>query len=75
MPEEPRVTILPSDSVFAELRAEMIAVQRKQVEWVRDALERTDPRGRHLSLAITHLEDAEFRLRAADAIPWEGADA
>lgn len=59
-----------SDSITKELRSTAYAIreQRAYVEGERDALDRGDLRGRHLSLAITALEDAELRLEHAAAI-------
>lgn len=61
-----RNRIEPHQPVMGTLRAAQVSAVRSGVEAVRDALTRGDSRGRHLSLAITHLEDAETRLLAAD---------
>lgn len=49
--------------------ADQADAQRVAIEYLRDGLSRRDPRGRHLSIAITAYEDVALRLNAAAGLP------
>lgn len=59
------VTADALDRGVAEDAMERLAFHRVRLENQRDGMSRSDPRGRHLSLAITALEDAELRVNHA----------
>jgi len=59
-----RNTVLTRASDFSDAEADLTAA-KAVLERQRDRTDRNDPSGRHLSLAITHIEDALLRLQAA----------
>ena len=55
------------DTLYTALESTVLLLIEESdvLRGLRDSLDRSDPRGRHLSIAITTMEDAILRLRAA----------